>query len=125
MLSSTAASTAAPAMSSMLDLSVDGGSCWCGGRRGCFGQNGPMKGTASTNAATYRRAWVIAGMLWLTLYTSITGNDLRLLTDVTRIVIFALAAARLNLIMGYGGLMKLRPRRPSRDRGATGRPSRG
>jgi ABC-type branched-chain amino acid transport system, permease component len=40
----------------------------------------------------------------LPLYTSITGN-IFVLTLFTRIVIFALAAASLNLIMGYGGMM--------------------
>jgi len=49
-------------------------------------------------------ALVIAGLLSLPLYTSITGN-IFMLTLFTRIVIFALAAASLNLIMGYGGMM--------------------
>jgi branched-chain amino acid transport system permease protein len=49
-------------------------------------------------------ALVIAGLLLLPLYTSISGN-LFALTLFTRIVIFALAAASLNLIMGYGGMM--------------------
>ena len=49
-------------------------------------------------------ALVIAGLLLLPLYTSITGN-IFMLTLFTRIVIFALAAASLNLIMGYGGMM--------------------
>src|SRR6266849_5281223 len=70
MLSSTAASTAAPALSSMLIYLL----------------------------------LVIAGLLLLPLYTSISGN-IFVLTLFTRIVIFALAAASLNLIMGYGGMM--------------------
>jgi branched-chain amino acid transport system permease protein len=49
-------------------------------------------------------ALVIAGLLLLPLYTSISGN-IFMLTLFTRIVIFALAAASLNLIMGYGGMM--------------------
>jgi len=47
---------------------------------------------------------VIAGLLLLPLYSSMTGN-IFLLTLFTRIVIFAMAAASLNLIMGYGGMM--------------------
>jgi branched-chain amino acid transport system permease protein len=49
-------------------------------------------------------ALVIAGLLLLPLYSSMTGN-IFVLTLFTRIVIFALAAASLNLIMGYGGMM--------------------
>ncbi len=40
----------------------------------------------------------------LPLYSQLTGN-IFVLTLFTRIVIFALAAASLNLIMGYGGMM--------------------
>jgi len=49
-------------------------------------------------------ALVIAGLLLLPLYTSMSGNVFAL-TLFTRIVIFALAAVSLNLIMGYGGMM--------------------
>ena len=49
-------------------------------------------------------ALVVAGLLLLPLYTSLSGNVFAL-TLFTRIVIFALAAASLNLIMGYGGMM--------------------
>ena len=49
-------------------------------------------------------ALVSAGLLLLPLYSSMTGN-IFVLTLFTRIVIFALAAASLNLIMGYGGMM--------------------
>jgi len=56
------------------------------------------------NARNVIVALVIAGLLLLPLYTSITGN-IFVLTLFTRIVIFALAAASLNLIMGYGGMM--------------------
>jgi branched-chain amino acid transport system permease protein len=49
-------------------------------------------------------ALVIAGLLLLPLYTSLSGNVFAL-TLFTRIVIFALAAVSLNLIMGYGGMM--------------------
>jgi branched-chain amino acid transport system permease protein len=47
---------------------------------------------------------VVAGLLVLPLYTSLSGNGFAL-TLFTRIVIFALAAVSLNLIMGYGGMM--------------------
>ena len=56
------------------------------------------------NARNVIVALVIACLLLLPLYTSITGN-IFVLTLFTRIVIFALAAASLNLIMGYGGMM--------------------
>jgi branched-chain amino acid transport system permease protein len=56
------------------------------------------------NARNVIVALVIAGLLLLPLYTSISGN-IFVLTLFTRIVIFALAAASLNLIMGYGGMM--------------------
>jgi branched-chain amino acid transport system permease protein len=49
-------------------------------------------------------ALVAAGLLLLPLYSSLSGN-IFVLTLFTRIVIFALAAASLNLIMGYGGMM--------------------
>ncbi len=49
-------------------------------------------------------ALVIAGLLLLPLYSAATGN-IFVLTLFTRIVIYALAAASLNLIMGYGGMM--------------------
>ena len=45
-----------------------------------------------------------AGLLLLPLYSQLTGN-IFILTLFTRIVIYALAAASLNLIMGYGGMM--------------------
>src|SRR5260370_34517099 len=58
----------------------------------------------SLNARNVIVALVIAGLSLLPLYTSISG-DIFVLTLFTRIVIFALAAASLNLIMGYGGMM--------------------
>ncbi|HTF01503.1 MAG TPA: branched-chain amino acid ABC transporter permease, partial [Bradyrhizobium sp.] len=60
--------------------------------------------TASINARSAVTALVIAGLLLLPLYSAISGN-IFVLTLFTRIVIFALAAASLNLIMGYGGMM--------------------
>ena len=60
--------------------------------------------TASLNARTAVTALMIAGLLLLPLYSAISGN-IFVLTLFTRIVIFALAAASLNLIMGYGGMM--------------------
>jgi branched-chain amino acid transport system permease protein len=56
------------------------------------------------NARTAVTALVFAGLLLLPLYSAISGN-IFVLTLFTRIVIFALAAASLNLIMGYGGMM--------------------
>jgi branched-chain amino acid transport system permease protein len=49
-------------------------------------------------------ALVIAGLLLLPVYSALTGKVF-ILTMFTRIVILALAAASLNLIMGYGGMM--------------------
>jgi branched-chain amino acid transport system permease protein len=49
-------------------------------------------------------ALVIAGLVFLPVYSALSGNVF-ILTMFTRIVIFALAAASLNLIMGYGGMM--------------------
>jgi branched-chain amino acid transport system permease protein len=60
--------------------------------------------SASINARTAVIALTIAGLLLLPLYSAISGN-IFVLTLFTRIVIFALAAASLNLIMGYGGMM--------------------
>jgi branched-chain amino acid transport system permease protein len=56
------------------------------------------------NARNVVTALVAAGLLLLPLYSSLSGN-IFVLTLFTRIVIFALAAASLNLIMGYGGMM--------------------
>src|SRR5476649_2757910 len=56
------------------------------------------------NARNVTVALVIAGLLLLPLYTSLSGNVFAL-TLFTRIVIFALAASSLNLILGYGGMM--------------------
>src|SRR6195952_2807451 len=59
---------------------------------------------ASFNARNAVAALVVAGLALLPLYSSLSGN-IFVLTLFTRIVIFALAAASLNLIMGYGGMM--------------------
>jgi branched-chain amino acid transport system permease protein len=59
---------------------------------------------ASLNARNAVVALAVAGLLLLPLYTSLSGNMFAL-TLFTRIVIYALAAASLNLIMGYGGMM--------------------
>jgi branched-chain amino acid transport system permease protein len=48
-------------------------------------------------------ALVVVGLLLLPLYSSLTGN-IFILTLFTRIVILALAAASLNLVLGYGGM---------------------
>jgi branched-chain amino acid transport system permease protein len=60
--------------------------------------------SASINARTAITVLTIAGLLLLPLYSQVSGN-IFILTLFTRIVIFALAAASLNLIMGYGGMM--------------------
>jgi branched-chain amino acid transport system permease protein len=60
--------------------------------------------TFSFNARTVVTALMFVGLLLLPLYSAISGN-IFVLTLFTRIVIFALAAASLNLIMGYGGMM--------------------
>jgi branched-chain amino acid transport system permease protein len=60
--------------------------------------------TASFNVRNIVAALTVAGLLLLPLYSHLSGN-IFVLTLFTRIVIFALAAASLNLIMGYGGMM--------------------
>lgn len=59
---------------------------------------------ASLNARNVIVALVVAGLLLLPVYTTLSGN-LFGLTLLTRIIIYALAAVSLNLIMGYGGMM--------------------
>ena len=59
---------------------------------------------ASLNARNVIVALVVAGLLLLPVYTTLSGNVFGL-TLFTRIIIYALAAASLNLIMGYGGMM--------------------
>ena len=49
-------------------------------------------------------ALVLAGLVLLPVYSALSGKVF-ILTLFTRIIIFALAAASLNLIMGYGGMM--------------------
>jgi branched-chain amino acid transport system permease protein len=49
-------------------------------------------------------ALLVAGLLLLPVYSALTGKVF-ILTMFTRIIILALAAASLNLIMGYGGMM--------------------
>jgi branched-chain amino acid transport system permease protein len=56
------------------------------------------------NARNVVVALTALGLLLLPVYSALTGN-IFILTLFTRIVIFALAAASLNLIMGYGGMM--------------------
>ena len=56
------------------------------------------------NARNVVVAMVAAGLVLLPLYSALSGN-IFILTLFTRIIIFALAAASLNLIMGYGGMM--------------------
>lgn len=60
-----------------------------------------MKAFTVSKAAT---ALMLAGLVLLPLYSQLSGNVF-ILTLFTRIVILALAAASLNLIMGFGGMM--------------------
>ena len=60
-----------------------------------------MKAFTVSKAAT---ALMLAGLVLLPLYSQLSGNVF-FLTLFTRIVILALAAASLNLIMGFGGMM--------------------
>ena len=61
-----------------------------------------MKSSLDPRAAV--TVLLIAGLLLLPVYSTLSGNVFAL-TLFTRIVILALAAASLNLIMGYGGMM--------------------
>ncbi len=56
------------------------------------------------NARKVVTGLLLAGLVLLPVYSHVTGN-IFVLTLFTRIVILALAAASLNLIMGYGGMM--------------------
>lgn len=58
----------------------------------------------SFNARNIVVGLVIAGLLLLPVYSALSGK-IFVLTLFTRIIIFALAAASLNLMMGYGGMM--------------------
>jgi branched-chain amino acid transport system permease protein len=58
---------------------------------------------APFNVQAVVTALVVAGLVLLPLYSSLTGN-IFVLTLFTRIVILALAAVSLNLILGYGGM---------------------
>jgi branched-chain amino acid transport system permease protein len=58
----------------------------------------------SFDARTAVTVLLVAALLLLPLYSQLSGNVFAL-TLFTRIVILALAAASLNLIMGYGGMM--------------------
>ncbi|MET4176345.1 branched-chain amino acid transport system permease protein [Bradyrhizobium sp. LA6.1] len=60
-----------------------------------------MKAFTVSKAVT---ALMLAGLVLLPLYSQLSGN-IFILTLFTRIVILALAAASLNLIMGFGGMM--------------------
>ncbi|MFK4663458.1 ABC-type branched-subunit amino acid transport system permease subunit [Bradyrhizobium ottawaense] len=60
-----------------------------------------MKSFTVSKAVT---ALMLAGLLLLPLYSQLSGN-IFILTLFTRIIILALAAASLNLIMGFGGMM--------------------
>ena len=59
---------------------------------------------SQVNVSNVVVALIALGVLLLPLYSALSGN-IFILTLFTRIIIFALAAASLNLIMGYGGMM--------------------
>jgi branched-chain amino acid transport system permease protein len=59
---------------------------------------------AFLNVSNVVATLVVAALLLLPAYSALTGNVF-VLTLFTRIVILALAAASLNLIMGYGGMV--------------------
>ena len=72
---------------------------------------------------TVRNVVVAALLIFLALipvYSQMSGNAF-IMTLFTRIVILAIAAVSLNLIMGFGGMVELRPRRLSRHRRLCGR----
>jgi branched-chain amino acid transport system permease protein len=56
------------------------------------------------NVSNSVAALLCAALVLLPVYSAVSGN-IFILTLFTRIVIYALAAASLNLIMGYGGMM--------------------
>ena len=56
------------------------------------------------NVSNAIAALLCAALVLLPVYSAVTGN-IFILTLFTRIAIYALAAASLNLIMGYGGMM--------------------
>ncbi len=60
--------------------------------------------TFKLNASNAVVALVCVALILLPVYSAWSGN-IFILTLFTRIIIFALAAASLNLIMGYGGMM--------------------
>jgi branched-chain amino acid transport system permease protein len=59
---------------------------------------------AAFSARNVAAAVVIAALILLPVYASLSGNAF-VLTLFTRIIILALAAVSLNLIMGYGGMV--------------------
>src|SRR5207248_2572493 len=73
-----------------------------GAAGGAFSGQSAMKG--KLDARNLVTALLVAGLIVLPLYSQASGNVF-VLTLLTRIVILALAAASLNLIMGYGGMM--------------------
>ena len=81
------------------DLSADGD---CARRASGGAVSGRQAMKSHINVRNVVVALVALGLLLLPLYSAVTGN-IFILTLFTRIVIFALAAASLNLIMGYGG----------------------
>ncbi|WOH82420.1 branched-chain amino acid ABC transporter permease [Bradyrhizobium sp. BEA-2-5] len=60
--------------------------------------------TGKLNVSNAVAALMCAALMLLPLYSQLSGN-IFILTLFTRIIILALAAASLNLIMGFGGMM--------------------
>src|SRR4029453_16607905 len=83
------------------DLSADGVWARCAGGGAVSGRQAMKSHINVRNAVV---VLVALGLTLLPVYSAVTGN-IFILTLFTRIVIFALAAASLNLIMGYGGMM--------------------
>ena len=101
-LSSTAASTAAPGAGLDADLSADGDRAG-GAAGGPVSGRPPMNGFAQRPQRRRRRWWSPACCCCRSTRT-LSGNVF-VLTLFTRIMIYALAAASLNLILGYGGMV--------------------
>src|SRR4029450_8338924 len=83
------------------DLSADGD---CARRAAGGAVSGRQAMKSHINVRNAVVVLVALGLTLLPVYSALTGN-IFILTLFTRIVIFALAAASLNLIMGYGGMM--------------------
>ncbi len=100
-LSPAAASTAAPALSSMLIYLLMAVVLVVKPEGSIFGER---QMTRALSLRTVVGVAVLLALVLLPAYVEISGNRF-VLTLFTRIVILALAAVSLNLILGYGGMM--------------------